>query len=534
MSDSTAPVPPERRFHRRNAGRILFAAILLLCVVVRVVGIQHGKPDKIYHPDVSKQAQVARKIFGGGVDLQEYFKGRVELAMYPYGTAVIAAGTQKMIRPFSGMTEEEILKRPTWYWARALRVFATVFGLLACGFIATILYRRHGPIAGCLSAGLLLLEPIGSQFAHYGMNDIPLAAMLVIAWWLASKLTGEFGARSLAIAGACGLTLGCAFAIKYQAVFGGIFPLVSLVALAWQKKWIPAVLYAVVIACTGILGIYLFCYNFSSAPGYFIESFIPFMKWQTEVVGSGASWSEQVGRNLQWFGRFAWREGWLLLLPVIWLAPTGWRKLATDARVLCVSGLVFTGVLLFTLIVARELMRENDMLIIYPFLICILVMLSADALRAINTRRGAIVLASLCVLGLFWGARATMDAAALDRKDTRVRAFEWCHDNLPRDITVFREYYTPKLALQGVNEIRMRFLSVERIRIPIERGDHDYLIVSSLAHDRFSDRLQPYYDEDSARFYRTLFETHDVVAEFKDRKMFFAHPDVTVLKKRED
>ena len=36
-------------------------------------------------------------------------------------------------------------------------------------------------------------------------------------------------------------------------------------------------------------------------------------------------------------------------------------------------------------------------------------------------------------------------------------------------------------------------------------GAWDYVVASSLSHDRFSDSLSPYHDEETAGFYRQLF-----------------------------
>ena len=66
---------------------------LAMALALRLTGIQHGRPDMVYHPDVAKQTLVARSIYRGRLDLRRLYADDFKLTLYPYGTAVILGNT---------------------------------------------------------------------------------------------------------------------------------------------------------------------------------------------------------------------------------------------------------------------------------------------------------------------------------------------------------------------------------------------------------------------------------------------------------
>ena len=66
-----------------------FIAIpIILGLAIQLIGIQHGHPDKVYHPNVAKQTQVAIVLFSEGtVNLRNLYKDNIRFTMYPISIA---------------------------------------------------------------------------------------------------------------------------------------------------------------------------------------------------------------------------------------------------------------------------------------------------------------------------------------------------------------------------------------------------------------------------------------------------------------
>ena len=60
----------------------------------------------------------------------------------------------------------------------------------------------------------------------------------------------------------------------------------------------------------------------------------------------------------------------------------------------------------------------------------------------------------------------------------------------------------------------------------------DYIVTSSLAHDRHYDPYSPYYDEGAQAVLAGLTNRYRLVAAFEDRPLVFAHPTIRVYERR--
>ncbi|MGH7818806.1 MAG: hypothetical protein ACREQ9_03460, partial [Candidatus Binatia bacterium] len=73
----------------RTSGSLARLAIVGFVVAagatVRWVGIDQGAPSLIFHPDVAKQAIVARAAYRGERSPTVYFRGDTAHRLYPYG-----------------------------------------------------------------------------------------------------------------------------------------------------------------------------------------------------------------------------------------------------------------------------------------------------------------------------------------------------------------------------------------------------------------------------------------------------------------
>jgi hypothetical protein len=223
---------------------------------------------------------------------------------------------------------------------------------------------------------------------------------------------------------------------------------------------------------------------------------------------------------------------WLLLIPAAWACLRLARgRPASRETAMLISALAFCALLAASVVASRDYVRATDLMPITVFLVVVAGFMLAGMTR--NRPRTAWA-AQIVGFALACGFAVTSvrDSLALARPDTRSRAVEWCRGSLPPGCVVRRERYTLPINVSNVVEREHRDFYHESAREMIAQGHYDYLVCSSLASARFTDSHLPHFDTAAAAFYEALYRTHDRVAEFTDRKLFFAHPRVTVLRKR--
>lgn len=518
----------------RSLGRGLAVALVAasLAGLVRGIGIRHGEPSLIFHPDVSKQAAVARLVFLGKLNLAERYRTNHELAMYPYGTAVLTGWGVRLVRhtPLGARAADW----SPWQWALRLRCFSLATACLAVACFGLLETGRLGLPATALAALLLAVEPYSAQYSHYGMNDVPLAALLILAWLAATRMPTEsprFPTASLA----CGFCVGLAVGVKYQAVLGLVFPAVAwwFARRAQPRAWRWR---APVAVALGLLpGVFLTVPQLH-APGMLAEALPEFFAWQANISGESLPLADKAWRNLRLFARFALDKGLWLLLPALALAAL--RALRRDAdaatRLRVATAAAFPLVLLAVFAGCRDFLRSNDMVALTPFLVLLAGIGVATRGAASRHMRLAVAVSRLCLAALLvrWSVTSFRDSTALRRPDTRERAQAWCRANLPPGSRVLLERYTLPVNAEGIAEQTVRSFASRQAAADLAAGEWDYIVASSLSHDRFSDPLSPYHNTEAAELYRDLFGSLRLRAAFRDRELFFAHPEITVWSRR--
>jgi len=504
------------------------ALIILLCVSVRLTGIRHGAPDLIFHPDVAKQVFVARDVYAGvhRPELNRYVDNYAQ-ALYPYGASVLLAQKLKMLSPFlraAGWDREQLLNMHRWSWAFLLRLNSVFWITLA---LAVFIMRAWPALSWKtrLPAALLLIfEPVNAQYSHYGMNDVPLAALLMLAWLAAAAIDRDTGCRPWRSA-LCGLILGVAFGVKYQALLGILLPVTVWILLFREKNagWRWAVPVAV---ATGFLAGALYACPPLRIPDYFMKHFPRFMAWQANITGEEISLMGKISRNAALLVRFSFRYGYWLLLPpwVLLMLRAARKKLDRNTLLMAVPGFVFSTFLLFLFIVSRDFIRSNDLVALAPFWIWPVALIKSPE------RRGPRIVfrAILTALVMAWISAAWFDSLALRRTDTRIRARDWCVEHFHSRQTAIFERYTLRTRKPRVHEVQVRNLVSRQARRHMRRGQYQWLVQSSIASDRFYDPLSPYFDRQAQRDYLDIETSHVVMAEFRDRELFFAHPRIRI------
>lgn len=523
-------VAPHRSKRVQWTRSVLWWVLPLSCgLVLRLIGLRHGEPDLIFHPDVAKQALVAVKAVAAGRDVRVLYRDNVELTLYPYGTAVLAGHGQAIYRKITGRPGLAAMHR--WHHAVALRYVAIGLYLLSVALLLPALARRTTWLVAGVTGLLLLAEPHHAQLSHYGMNDVPLVASLLLAWLCALNMA-EAARRNWLPAGLCGLCLGIGFGIKYQAVLGGLLPFAAML-LVWRRQgtW-RALIAAAAVAAAFIVGA---CYAqplLARDPAYFFSKLPEFMRWQASILGTPVPASIRIPRNLHVLWNLLTASGrWFLLFGA---AGFAWRVLCTRDRRpfawLVMSGLALSTLLLLLTVTGRDFVRPNDLLPIYAFLALACAGLLADH-QLPRPVLAAVWVAAGLSLATF-GQVAVRDSLALARTDTRVRARDWCRANLPVGASVIREAYVLPVARPDLSEMPRRYLADPDSAEHIRAGTGDILIASSLASGRFFDPLSAYYDVERQQVYRAIEAHYERAAIFQDRELLHAHPTITVYRRR--
>ena len=527
--------PSHRPARRLAPSGVLFvialAGILAGGWSLRRTGIDHGRPHLVYHPDVAKQTLVAARLFRGPLDIPALFNGDAHRALYPYGTAVMLGYGARAAAVVTG--DDALGNVHRWVWALRMRYLVSLLFLAATAAVCVFVYARFGPLPALLGGLFLVTEPTIAQYSHYGMNDVPLAALLLLAWSAAGLMARE-PRRVPVFSALAGFALGLAFGTKYQAVLAGLFPLAAWIGFAPRKggAWLLSSVAAV--AAGGLAGMLVSCPVLASDPGYFVNTFPDFMRWQANITGEPVSFPVKLIRNMREFGVTLSGAGrWVLPVGIVWAAlAAGLRRAPNAERVPVLAAAVFCAVLAGILLVSRDFVRSNDLVPILAFGAVLLAVPTGRALAAFGDprwRAGSIaaLLLALGVVSIFT-VHSAADSLALKRPDTRERAQRWCIENLASGARVVRERYTLPTGRDDVTEYRTRFLADASAAKRIRRKRCDLVITSSLAHGRFFDPRSPYYSEADQEIYRYLRAHYERVAVFEDRDLYFAHPVVEI------
>ena len=527
-----------RNREHSSAGRKLAAAVLLLVplllgLALRLTGIRHGEPDMVYHPDVAKQTVVARSVYHGSSDIRRIYKEDVCRTLYPYGTAYILG---KVLRRYSRLTGDESLDDVhRWCWALRMRYVSVAFILAAVAILIPVMARRIGSTAAALLGALLLLEPVNAYFSHYGMNDVPLVAMLLLCWLCAGLMSEERRVPVYSLA--AGLAVGLGFGIKYQAVLGLVFPGIAWLLLLRSKGWKWAVASAVAVAVGSVAGALMTTPLLRREPAYFIAKLPEFMEWQASIMGEQTPLGTKLARNIPAFLRIAGaRGGWLLGVCAAWVVAGHVKTANRDRRVTIwgLSALIFCTLLAMAIVASRDIIRANDIMPVTAFA-CAIACLGDWRWPRWSESKGRrfIPLIGVPIVAAVFLAESVGESRALARPDTRILARQWCRENLETPSVVLRERYTLSADKEGARDIRFRYLGEPKGRSRLESGKFDYVITSSLAHDRFFDRHSPYHDEEAQAAYEGIRNELTCIATFSDREMTFAQPHITIYARKE-
>jgi hypothetical protein len=200
--------------------------VVILCVAaaLRLAGLTWGLPGTThlfsYHPDEYFALRAALFLAAG--DPNPHFFNYPSLYLY----LVAAAGSLAGHVPALGSAQAAqvpLLLRALTVDARLVTV------VLSLGTILTVYgaaARIAGGPAGLFAAAALAVLPGHVLNSHWATVDVPLAFLVTLSLYLATRLLDDEGPKAAALAG---LAAGAAMATKYHGALAAVMPLAGLV-----------------------------------------------------------------------------------------------------------------------------------------------------------------------------------------------------------------------------------------------------------------------------------------------------------------
>lgn len=423
--------------------------VLLAGLALRLWGIGFGLPG-LYHTDENLIVRQAL-AFGAGI-LRPY--SYVYSPFLPYCLTFLY-GLYFLVGLLTGRfhspSDLAILyfNDPTPFYLLA-RLTSAVFGLAAVVITYILATRMYGRVAG-VSAVFVALSPALVLHSHYGMSDVPVACLILVALYALWCFIEEPTTRRLFIAG---IVVGLAIVMKYSA-WVLIFPLiVTVIVVARRERW-PG---------RRILG-YLALGGFVAIGTFLVISpytALDFRNFWADVVifqlGTQLRQGESfIGLWTYYLSAFA-VEGLSFPLLVAALIGSAYAiYLRRPADILLVSFLVpYLAMLLFQ---GRQ--QFNWIVPVIPVL-CILASLTLDAIwRAMSAAWMRWRPAALVVLAIMIGPmahRAYERSQWLSWPDTRNIAREWIEAHIPAGARILSDPMWTVPQLRQNRESLIRYL----------------------------------------------------------------------------
>ena len=501
--------------------------VLSLGAFVRLVGIEHGKPRIIFHPDVTKQAYAANYIYRG-IKLSQRFR-TISQSLYPFGNAcVLAYIVDISSRLGIGPARQEVLKRNPWWWALGLRHVGTWSYLLSTLALLIALWRKP-PIVIFLGGLWLVFYPTLAEFCHYGMGDIPMVAMMILGWIFATQM--QHKNYSYLFSFLSGIFIGFGFGMKYQGLFAGFFPFFMWIVLGKERKTQWMMLSAVAVLLGTIAGAITTCYILKTEPLYFLYSFQDFMEHQRSYEAQHETFSTRYLRNLKWLIYFfSSKEMIFFSLLSLWGIRYVYKRSGDrHSRSVITATLVF--LCLFSLVIsARSYLRLHDTLPLNAFAIIVSILVFGEMQKQSKyiweQWLAKFVFGTGIIFVLFYANHTISDTYAFTRPDTRLKAQEWCQKNIPAGARIASERYT--FPIGNPYTLEKVAKSLYQFKSKLEEKNFDFAIINSFSSGRFLDKFLPHYDKKVVDFYHQIDKKYDLIMEFSDRELLWLHPTIRI------
>jgi dolichyl-phosphate-mannose-protein mannosyltransferase len=489
--------------------RALVGGLLALGLGLRLWGLDWGLPWA-FHPDEINYVDHAQDIITSGSLNPNYFENP-SLLTYLVALELVVA---RALGPLAGPLRFDL---PASAYLLA-RLDSALLGTASLALVLAIGRALFGRVVGLVAALLLAVAFLHVRDSHYGVNDVPSTALLLLSVWYSLRLWRQPRLRWYLLAGLAG---GLATSTKYNMGFFFV-PLLVAHLLGGRRLSRGGLLGLAAAALAGLAGYLL------GTP----YTLLDFAKFRTDFLtqlGYGNNrWLGQGDEPVPLLYLTSLLQGFGALALALALAALIWGLLVPERRagVLLVAAFPL-AYLAFML--PKALFFPRFALPLLPFL----ALLAALALVELASRLPAPALGRAALGTALLLATAGQSLGndlrhnwLLGQTDSRIQANQWVQANLPPgsrlkvesysllDRSAENRTYTPNLAGLKI-ELFLSAPADDQYGQFLDK-DVQYFVTSSFAFERFLGDAP--VRQDSARrfqrFHRELEQRAQLVATF--------------------
>jgi len=308
---------------------LLLFLIIVLALILRLVGIQHGFPF-IYHPD---EPTIIRSALGVRFNLNPghfdwpHLYIYLNFILYKVFAAVrdlaVSAGLKETISSSLPLVWNDNLI--FYYLTRCL---SAIFGALTVIPLYLTGKELFGKKAGILSALTMAILPYHVWHSHYSLGDVPMVFMLAWGLYFSSKIIKSSDTKNYLLAG---LFVGLSASMKYNGGLSALMvPVAHFIRVLISKKDSEVFVKSEILDKKGFLSLVFSgafaLFGFLIGTPYALFDFKTFSRtdgpqgafWQFTNVGS-VRFMEHVGKFFtESFGRILTNTGYVVM-PVYFI-----------------------------------------------------------------------------------------------------------------------------------------------------------------------------------------------------------------------
>jgi hypothetical protein len=416
---------------RTVATLFVLAVVLPAAAASRLWGIDFCNPHPHCRPDEDAIAAIAGAFLGGWMN-PHVFNYPALFMLAVAAVLRVLPGAERLLHKVTPFHFDPLLGTITtstkYMVARSLSAVAGIASVWLLFRIGLRLFDRTAAIA---ASALLALAFLHVRDSHYGVTDVPMAFMVLVAFLYAVRLSESGARRDLIIAG---ITAGLATGTKYNAALVCLPGLFAVLACAPRTKSWPARLTDSAILLGLLVAVFL-CTSPYSLLDY--PHFIADVKSDAAHLSGGHG--VNLGRGWPYHATMTLRYG--VGIPILAAGVAGLLMLLVRRPRTGVLVALFP-VTYYALLGSGYTVFTRHMVPMVPFL-CLtagyFIAASAAWLATLFRRpRWQPTLAALGVVGALWPSvhSVVMFDSLIARADSRLLARRWVEGRFPPGTTI--------------------------------------------------------------------------------------------------
>lgn len=430
--------------------------ILLLALVLRLVGINHGFPF-IFHPD---EPSVVRSALGIRFSLNPkhfdwphlfiYLNYFVYMGFAYVRTALGAVGLQSFLN---------FLWNDNWIFYFISRVFAATLG----AFTVIPMYLAGKQIfnknAGLLSALVFSLIPYHVWNSHYALIDVPMVFFLAWGVYFSARILKSFSMGNFALAG---LFVGLAASTKYN---GGLLAVMIPLAVLLNHTNLQSKL--------NISVIFKLCFSgITSVIGFLLGTPFALLDYKTFLISSGPAGALWQFKNVGYVSFLQHLEQFFRVVFMQFPKDFGYTFFTIFGLffVYCLLIKRFSRELIFLYSISLfflyyvsgyEKTRAQYFMIVYPFVVLVV----GYFLSILNFTKTYTKLLFVLVFGIPLVVNL-YNSTLLVRDDTRVVLYNWLKSNTVPTNPLYYDTSSVDQVMDMFKQNKPREVSYTRLLLP--------------------------------------------------------------------